>query len=208
MDQKNCQTCKKLFYRRLAGKSREAKTVFLKKKFCSPSCASKRKKPWRKTGYNIVCEVCSKQFYVSKRKYEKEKSRFCSSNCYGETLKELVGEKNKNWKGLDVGYGYLHEWIRKNKQKKRRCEICNKQSKNLDAANISGKYARDTNDYMWLCRKCHNRYDAGWKYKNGFWHKRCTVCRQLKKLNENNFYFRKDKKVINPCILCHKKKYL
>lgn len=65
-----------------------------------------------------------------------------------------VGDKNPMWKGDDVGYAALHEWIRYHKQKPEFCEECNEQSP-IDLANISGEYKRDINDFEWLCRKCH-----------------------------------------------------
>ena len=65
-----------------------------------------------------------------------------------------LNEKNPMWKGDDVGYSQLHNWIRKYKPKTKLCEECKKR-KPFDIANISGKYKRDINDFEWLCRKCH-----------------------------------------------------
>ena len=67
-------------------------------------------------------------------------------------------ENNPRWKGDDVSYFALHIWLRKNKKPADRCEHCGKKTK-LDCANISGKYRRDVNDYKWLCRSCHIKYD-------------------------------------------------
>ncbi len=71
------------------------------------------------------------------------------------------------WKGDDVGYFALHAWIRRNKPKSEVCESCGKKKK-LDAANISGKYKRDVNDFKWLCRKCHLESDE--RMKNNLKH--------------------------------------
>lgn len=39
--------------------------------------------------------------------------------------------------------------------------LCEGKSKFFDWAKIKGlKYTRNPNDYFWLCRKCHKRYDA------------------------------------------------
>ena len=76
-------------------------------------------------------------------------------------------EKNNMWKGDDVGYFALHAWIRRNKPKSEVCESCGKKKK-LDAANISGKYKRDVNDFKWLCRKCHLESDE--RMKNNLKH--------------------------------------
>ena len=71
------------------------------------------------------------------------------------------------WKGNKVGLSALHEWIRNHKPKPKLCEICKKR-KPFDCSNISGKYKRDVNDFMWLCRSCHMKFD----YDNGFRKKR------------------------------------
>lgn len=81
--------------------------------------------------------------------------------------KSKLGEKNPMWKGNDVGYAKLHEWIRNHKLKPKLCEYCNK-NKSYEVANISGKYKRDINDFEWLCRSCHMKKDG-----------------RLKKFNEN-----------------------
>jgi len=68
------------------------------------------------------------------------------------------GKEHPAWKGDDVKYGSLHDWIRNHKPKPEFCEICNKYSP-YDMANISGLYKRDINDFEWLCRKCHSKFD-------------------------------------------------
>ena len=69
------------------------------------------------------------------------------------------GQKNLLWKGNDVGYTGLHQWVTRNKTKSEFCEHC-QIKKSYDLANISGKYKRDINDFKWLCRKCHREYDG------------------------------------------------
>lgn len=64
------------------------------------------------------------------------------------------GEKSHMWKGDDVKYAALHDWIRTYKPKSETCEICGRKKK-LDLSNISGEYKRDINDFQWLCRSCH-----------------------------------------------------
>lgn len=65
-----------------------------------------------------------------------------------------LNEKNSQWKGKNVGYSALHEWVTRHKPKPEFCEQC-KEKPAYDLANISGEYKRDTTDYEWLCRKCH-----------------------------------------------------
>jgi hypothetical protein len=68
------------------------------------------------------------------------------------------GELHWQWAGDTVGKVSLHIWIRRYKPKSEVCEMCH-QKKPLDAANISGEYRRDINDFIWLCRACHSRFD-------------------------------------------------
>lgn len=68
------------------------------------------------------------------------------------------GEKHSAWKGENAGYFAKHIWIRKAKGK---ATICIKCQSNywVEWANIDGKYKRDVNDYISLCRKCHREHD-------------------------------------------------
>jgi len=68
-------------------------------------------------------------------------------------------EKNPNWRGIDVGYGALHEWVINRLKRPLVCSRCN-QSKIVELSNISGEYKRDLNDWEWLCRKCHMQIDG------------------------------------------------
>lgn len=80
--------------------------------------------------------------------------------------KSKIGNKNPSWKGDKVKYRALHEWIRKNKPKRKTCEDCGKGNRRLEVANISGKYKRDINDFEWLCCSCHTLKDNQ-RRKNG-----------------------------------------
>lgn len=66
--------------------------------------------------------------------------------------------KNPFWKGDKVGYVALHKWVKKRKIKPKLCGDCHKK-KRLDLANISGEYKRNINDYRYLCKKCHSKFD-------------------------------------------------
>ena len=65
-----------------------------------------------------------------------------------------LAEKNPMWKGINVGYNALHEWIKNRIKKPKLCQKCNKKTP-IDLANISQKYKRNLTDWEWLCRKCH-----------------------------------------------------
>lgn len=73
--------------------------------------------------------------------------------------KSKLKSKNPMWKGDNVGYFALHNWVKRHKQKPKFCEDCLKITNQLDISNISGKYKRDINDFKWLCRKCHIDFD-------------------------------------------------
>lgn len=70
-----------------------------------------------------------------------------------------IAEKNPMWKGDDVEYHALHEWIRNRFPKPELCMVCAKVPP-YDLANVSGKYLRDLNDWLYLCRKCHMDADG------------------------------------------------
>ena len=93
-----------------------------------------------------------------------------------------LGNKNPMWKGDNVGYGKLHEWIRRYKPKSEFCEIC-KKNVPYDLANISGKYKRDVSDYKWICRSCHMKEDGRLK-KLQQNHKRWLKSRKKRKEND------------------------
>lgn len=90
-----------------------------------------------------------------------------------------IGSKNSNWKGDNVGYIALHDWVDIHMPDIKECMYCGSED-SLQWANISRKYKRDLSDWMRLCRGCHRRYDGQYKlekfeleeiknlYKQGF----------------------------------------
>lgn len=78
----------------------------------------------------------------------------------------------KKFKGTLNEYQQLHSWIRKHKPKPECCELCKKtkivliwrrgptKRIDLELANISGKYKKDIDDFMWICHKCHLEFDG------------------------------------------------
>jgi hypothetical protein len=70
----------------------------------------------------------------------------------------LKGEKNIFWKGNNVKKRALHRWVRSRIPITKLCEICNKVPPR-DLANITGVYNRELNNWKYLCRKCHLRFD-------------------------------------------------
>ena len=104
----------------------------------------------------------SKEFCELQR--ERGKKRMQGKKQTSETkIKIGIANKGKNngqWDGDNVGYQAIHIWIRSNKPKSKYCEYCSQPTTKLEAANISGKYKRDINDFLWLCLKCHKWYDS------------------------------------------------
>jgi len=72
-----------------------------------------------------------------------------------------VGLKNK---GNLVKYVGLHDWIRRMLGKPLICNLEDVTCKGIiEWVNISGKYKRDVNDFISLCRSHHRRFDYGRK---------------------------------------------
>ena len=137
-----------------------------------------------------MCKICGKKRYIRPSDLKKGYGQYCSKKCKGKdmegkTFEEQFGEKkakklkgilskqklglnNPQWKGDNVSYKSLHEWIRKHKPKPKLCEKCGKEEP-YDVANKSGEYQRNIDDYDWLCRKCHMIDDG--RYFNWQWHK-------------------------------------
>lgn len=108
------------------------------------------------------------------------------------------GKESCNWKGDRVQYRQAHAWVRKEMLKTSN-PICSKcgSTKRVEIANITGKVTRNPEDYIWLCKKCHNNLDGQIKklkqgfdailkhneeIKNGY--KTCPVCKIQKLLSE------------------------
>ena len=109
--------------------------------------------------YCVECAVVVAKEYHNT--YEKNRYVKKGNDKIVERGKSLIGDKNPNWKEDKVSYGALHAWVRKHKPKPLVCEICGLPKK-LELANISfdGKYHRDINLFLWLCRKCHIKEDG------------------------------------------------
>jgi len=74
-------------------------------------------------------------------------------------------DEHHNWKGDDVGYKALHDWVKRRLGTPTKCEHCKYQTEaplKIQWANLSGDYKRELGDWMPLCVKCHRAYDT-WK---------------------------------------------
>lgn len=70
------------------------------------------------------------------------------------------GSHNGMWRGNNITYKSLHQWVNRNISRPESCPNCGSISR-LDGCNISGEYRRDPADWEYLCRLCHHR-----KYHN------------------------------------------
>lgn len=109
----------------------------------------------KKEKIKVICKICKKIFFVIP--YRKDKAKCCSYKC-SSILKSTLSinnmRKNGMWKGENVGYCAIHDFIKYHVKKPTRCHECNK-IKRLDLHNKSHKYLRDFYDWEWLCRRCH-----------------------------------------------------
>lgn len=60
-----------------------------------------------------------------------------------------------------TAYRLLHYWVEEQLGKPHFCIECgeNNPSKSYDWSNVSGKYLRDTSDWIRLCHRCHCQKD-------------------------------------------------
>jgi len=82
-----------------------------------------------------------------------------------DAAKLRIGEKASNWKGDDISIHQLHERVKKVKPIPEVCDICYKKiDKNgtikLELSNIKDhKYTDNPDDYQYVHRGCHQKYD-------------------------------------------------
>lgn len=117
-------------------------------KYCSKVCWSKRRPQDKRH-----CLGCKKQFETYQRKQQ-----FCSLECRDVNFTQRKAECANAWKGDKASYSAIHKWIAYTFEKLDACEHC-KINTNLDWANKSGRYLREREDWLVLCRKCHKKYD-------------------------------------------------
>lgn len=91
------------------------------------------------------CKICNKIL-------SDYRSKYCQKHAY-------LAEHNSMWKGNNVSYGALHQWLRKRIPKPKFCENC-KENPPYDLANKTRIYNRDFKNWEWLCRKCHMKKDG------------------------------------------------
>lgn len=113
-------------------------------------------------------ETEARRIAALKAKYPKGfwfgKKRPDVSKKMSERLIGKIDEKTPRWLGDNVGYDGLHDWVYKRLGSPMICEECGKKCKSnyqIHWANKSGRYKRDTKDWIRLCVSCHYKYDQG-----------------------------------------------
>jgi hypothetical protein len=127
--------------------------------------------------HKVICNVCKKKFYTSKGELTSRNGKrgtgrkTCSRECWYKWFK---GKNVYSYKGDDVGYYGLHNWVKKELGSPRYCEHCKStKEKAYHWSNISGKYLRRTFDWQRLCVSCHSKYDME---KRPFINIKCIIC--------------------------------
>lgn len=104
----------------------------------------------------------NREWHLGKRSWNK-----------GKHPKYLQECNHPQWKGNGVGYGALHDWVKRHKGITHICEHCGKYVENtkyIHWANTNHKYRRVLEDYIRLCISCHRKYDAKHNdYKGGIY---------------------------------------
>ncbi len=145
----------------------------------------------RKNGIIIGCQACGKGRYVTPSLIKKGRGKFCSMSCKGKVVVHAMlavrGEswrqkakanisklhqacredetKHPRWKGDNVKYFGVHDWITKHYGQPIGCEWCglDDPKRKYHWANISHTYRRRRDDFLRMCVSCHRKYDYAFK---------------------------------------------
>lgn len=142
----------------------------------------------------ITCPVCGKSFLATERQLRVGRGKYCSMSCRSkiailESIKsrgkswlekmsvlakkraliwKIDETKHPRWKGDEVGYFGVHDWITKHYGQPKKCEVCGLSDcdRKYHWANLSQKYKRDITDWKRMCVPCHRKYDYSFNNKN------------------------------------------
>lgn len=111
-----------------------------------------------------VCIDCGKERWVRINREGVLQGNLHSQRCHHcariHPSNPIIGkdENHPSWKGDNVGYSALHQWVKAHLPKPNTCGICHI-SPPYDLAN-KGEYNRDLSQWWWLCRRCHMQSDG------------------------------------------------
>lgn len=186
MEGKKCIQCGNEFFKK---EGKGATSNFKKSKYCSRACYHAGKS--RNSLLKRECVICGNTFeYWAYRTNAKCCSLKCVRVFQdSESFKEQISLKHKGkeipeevrrklseaqkgkrkgienhlWKGDQVGYRAIHEWIRRERGSPDQCEHCgiigSEAGKRLVWANKSHEYKRELDDWIRLCYPCHRKHD-------------------------------------------------
>ena len=85
-------------------------------------------------------------------------AKFKATHAKNGNLRE---SNSPGWKGDNVKYSALHEWVKRYKGTPKECTQCglDDPNKTYHWANISHEYSRDLDDFIRMCASCHKYYD-------------------------------------------------
>lgn len=117
----------------------------------------------------VLCK-CGTGFNVDKHRIKEGRGKYCSRPCAYKYRTVISGSLHHNWRGDNVGYSALHQWVKRHLGAPNKCTACGTtNAKQFEWANISGNYKRSTDDWIRLCGSCHNKHDdianRGWATK-------------------------------------------
>lgn len=139
---------------------RPAKVKIGHGKYCSRICSAVNATRPKGLRYNIVKEnptwVKPGQRLSPNTEFKKGETPW-NKDTHGVVLQ---GENHPSYKGDSVGYGALHDWVKRHRGKATICEDCGS-TEFVEWANKSWEYKRDLDDWLELCKPCHGRYDKG-----------------------------------------------
>lgn len=89
-------------------------------------------------------------------------------------IESRKGIGNPSWKGVKAGKKSIHEWVNNNYHKSSCCEHCKKGYDPLMKFDWSCKnhdYSdRGRENWQFLCRSCHMKYDYHMGFRKGKYH--------------------------------------
>lgn len=121
------------------------------------------------------CEVCGKmncRLELANLSHEYKRDiddyKYMCVKChrtFDDTLPQKYRyERYKNIEELNLCG--LHRRLRTKHKHNGECQFCGLKTKRLDLSNISGAYLYHIEDYIYLCRKCHAKFDMLKGYNN------------------------------------------
>ncbi len=120
----------------------------------------------KKTRFTKESKAFANRFHTEKTKNIIRLKKLGVPNSSSTKFKK--GQIPVNWKGDDVGYDGLHQWVNRHLGKPGTCEHCGRTGlwgRQINWANKDHGYKRNLKDWLRLCVKCHKKYDKERKFK-------------------------------------------